>query len=232
MFSELFLCVIVLDVPLKGAADTTEILHVKGFLIINAGPPYWQNSRLPRGRPPHFVHSPPWIILGERTQRDTVHAWTHTHTHARMHTLKVETRSGQTHASVLTYLNLIKYIHTHVRMHTHAHWWWNASRPFTALTPVGKHTESQYLCKNVTPTNLHTEASVPSHTLPCSCCILTDTHIHTHIHTHTLHQTHNGSLSTHGPFAVFLPFSVFRPAVSGLSVCSVARQTAPPPPPQ
>lgn len=74
--------VIVLNVSLKKAADTTEILHVKVFLIINAGPPYWQNSRLPEEG--HHIslthcHELFWENMPALTK-----TWTQTHTHTHM----------------------------------------------------------------------------------------------------------------------------------------------------
>lgn len=77
-----------------------------------------------------------------------------------------------------------------------------------------QHLEHRTWCKTL---NVH------SSTLPLYLC--DQAHICTHFT-----PTHNGFLSTSRPFAVFLPFSGLCPAVSRLSACSVAGQTAPPPP--
>lgn len=54
--------------------DAAEILPVKVFLIINAGPSILAELQAACGRPPHFTHSLPWIILTE-------HAHTRIHGH-------------------------------------------------------------------------------------------------------------------------------------------------------
>lgn len=200
--------------------DTAEILHVKVFLIINAGPPYWQNSK-----PPVDSHH---ISLTHCHELFSQNMLSHTHTqkntclHINTH---MEAWTPQwTYGSALTYL---MYMCTY---NTHTCWPMaqciQQTQAICSIYCVGKHKWSQYLCKNVHTQTEAQRRACNSHTLS-----MFPLYVIWHMaHMHTLQQTHNGSLSAHGPFAVFLLFSVFRPAVSSLSVCSVARQTAPPPP--
>lgn len=85
--------------------DAAEILPVKVFLIINAGPPYWQNSRLPvDGHHISLTHCHELFSQNMLTlaYMDITCLYTNTHTWR-----KHESSSGHADASVLTCL--IKY---------------------------------------------------------------------------------------------------------------------------
>lgn len=87
---------IVLNVPLKSAADTdaAEILPAKVVLIINAGPPRWHNSRLPvDGHHISLTHCHKLFSENMLTYAQ-LHACTQTHTD--------ETHDGHMEASVFT----------------------------------------------------------------------------------------------------------------------------------
>lgn len=117
--------------------DAAEILPVKVCLIINAGPPHWQNSRLPvDGHHISLTHCHELFSQNMLTYT-RIHACTQTHTCKNAH-------MDETH---LQYLSC-------------------------------KHTETQYLCKNIY--KLHTEAR-PSSTFPL--------YVTLHTHTHTSANT-------------------------------------------
>ena len=102
-----------------------------------------------------------------------------------------------------------------------------------AIFIMSVNTETWYLCKNVHRPTVQKLSPAPTcfHVPLCMLSDTSHTHTHTHTHMHTVTPvTQWIPEHTHGPFAVFLLFSVVRPAVSRLSMCSVARQTAPPPP--
>lgn len=214
--------------------DAAEILPVKVFLIINAGPPRWQYSRLPvDGHHISLTHCHELFSQNMLTLAYTqTHACTQTRTCKSAH-VEEAWNPQRTYGGKCAHLPnkiwpLYMHTHTHTRARSHNMLTNDASKAqaICSIYHVGKHTETQYLSKNVhAQTYKQKQACTPTHFHVPSVCYLTH---YTHIH--TLHQTHNGSPSTHRPFAVFLLFSVFRPAVSRLSVCSVARQTAPPPP--
>lgn len=94
--------------------DAAEILPVKVFLIINAGPPYWQNSRLPvDGRRISVTHCHELFSQNMLTQ---IHACTQTHMYEHTRVGSRKPTVGHMETSVLTYL--IKYdrctcTHTH-----------------------------------------------------------------------------------------------------------------------
>lgn len=157
--------------------DAAEILPVKVFLIINAGPPYWQNSRLPvDGHHISLTHSLPWIILKE-------HAHTHIHTNTCLYTNAHMEEAWNPQWTDLPNKIWPLYMHTHIHnMLTN-----------DAMHPVKSPGRLQYLsCRQTqgdtvlmqecTHTNPRTDVSVHSHTLPCSLCMLSDT-LHTHAHT-------------------------------------------------
>ncbi len=93
----------------KPTTDAAEILPVKVFLIINGGPPYWQNSRLPvDGHHTSLTHCHELFLQNMLTLAYTqIHACTQAHTWR-----KHETHNGHMEASGPTWWN-VKHTHTH-----------------------------------------------------------------------------------------------------------------------